>query len=74
MKLTEASEKAIVIISAMRINPRDVGKLSQLGLRVGSEVLVERFAPLGGPVMVRVGSREIALGKKLANKIQVEPV
>lgn len=74
MNLTEVPEKAVVIISAMRINQREVGKLSQLGLRVGSEVLVERFAPLGGPVMIRVASREIALGKKLANKILVETV
>ena len=72
MNLTEVPEKTNVIISAMPLNPRVIGKLSQLGIRVGIKVLVERFAPLGGPVMIRVESREVALGKKLSRKIEVE--
>ncbi len=74
MTLAETPNKAIVRICAMRVGLRATGKLSQLGIRIGSEVLVERFAPFGGPVMIRIESREIALGKRLAQKILVEVV
>ena len=74
MNLTDVPEKTTVIISAMPLNPRVIGKLSQLGIRLGSEVRVDRFAPFGGPVMICVDNREVALGKKLARKIEVENV
>lgn len=74
MNLTEVPEKTTVIISAMPLNSRVIGKLSQLGIRLGSMVRVDRFAPFGGPVMICVDSREVALGKKLARKIEVENV
>lgn len=74
MNLFEIKEKTTVQITAMDLENREVMKLSQLGLRVGSQIVVERFAPLGGPVLVMVELREIALGKKLASRIQVEKI
>lgn len=47
-------------------------KLRQLGLTPGQEVKVLRFAPLGGPVMVDVEGRSVALGRGIAARIQVE--
>ena len=47
-------------------------KLRQYGLHVGDTVQVLRFAPLGGPVLVSVNDREIALGRAVAEKIFVE--
>ena len=47
-------------------------KLRQLGLSPGREVKVLRYAPLGGPVMVDVEGRSVALGRGIAARIQVE--
>ncbi len=47
-------------------------KLKQYGLYVGDEIRVVRVAPLGGPLLVEVNGREIALGRAVAEKILVE--
>lgn len=47
-------------------------KLLQYGLHVGDLVCVLRTAPLGGPLLVDVNSRELALGRDVAEKILVE--
>jgi ferrous iron transport protein A len=47
-------------------------KLNQYGLYVGDEVRVVRVAPLGGPLLVEINGREIALGRAVAEKILVE--
>jgi Fe2+ transport system protein FeoA len=46
----------------------------QYGLHVGDELRMVRIAPLGGPVLIEVNGREIALGAVLAEKIIVELV
>jgi ferrous iron transport protein A len=54
---------------------RAVGhKLRQLGLSPGQEVKVLRYAPLGGPVMVDLGGRSVALGRGIAVRVTVETV
>lgn len=47
-------------------------KLTQHGLFPGDEVQVLRRAPWGGPLLVAVHGREIALGRGVAQKIVVE--
>jgi len=47
-------------------------KLKQYGLYPGDEVRVVRVAPLGGPLLVEINGREIALGRAVAEKILVE--
>ena len=47
-------------------------KLRQYGLHVGDCIRVVRAAPLGGPLLVEVNQREIALGRAVAEKILVE--
>lgn len=47
-------------------------KLKQYGLHIGDRVRVVRCAPLGGPLMIEVNGREIALGRAVAEKIFVE--
>ena len=49
-------------------------KLRQLGLCPGREVKVLRFAPMGGPVMVDVGGRSVAIGRGIAARILVEKI
>jgi ferrous iron transport protein A len=54
---------------------RGVGtKLRQLGLCPGRKVKVLRYAPLGGPVMIDVEGRSIAIGRGIASRVQVEMV
>ena len=47
-------------------------KLRQLGLLPGDCARVLRHAPLGGPVLVEVDGRSLALGRGVAYKIWVE--
>jgi ferrous iron transport protein A len=49
-----------------------IAKLTQIGLHEGDYVRVLRAAPLGGPVLIEVNGREIALGRGVAQKITVE--
>lgn len=54
------------------VSGRLQARLRQYGLHVGDEVRVLRSAPLGGPLLIAVNDREIALGGSLAEKIAVE--
>jgi ferrous iron transport protein A len=47
-------------------------KLVQYGLHLGDRLHVLRVAPMGGPLLVEVNGREIALGRAVAKKILVE--
>jgi ferrous iron transport protein A len=47
-------------------------KLIQYGLHTGDCIRLLRVAPLGGPLLVEVNGREIALGRRVAEKILVE--
>ena len=47
-------------------------KLIQYGLHMGDSIRLLRAAPLGGPLLVEVNGREIALGLSVAEKILVE--
>lgn len=56
----------------MQIQEKTRKKLLQYGLHVGDVVRVVRIAPLGGPLLVDINSREIAIGRDIAKKIIVE--
>ena len=47
-------------------------KLRQLGLVPGDNARVLRHAPFGGPILVEVEGRSIALGRGVASKVIVE--
>jgi len=47
-------------------------KLIQYGLHMGDCIHLLRVAPLGGPLLVEVNGREVALGRGVAEKILVE--
>ena len=48
--------------------------LEALGLVPGRLLVVERCAPFGGAVMVRVGDARYALGRAVCDQILVEPL
>ena len=49
-------------------------KLRQLGICPGREVKVLRFAPMGGPILVDVEGRSVALGRGIASRVKVEKI
>jgi ferrous iron transport protein A len=50
------------------------GTLLQYGFYPGEQIRVIRIAPFGGPVLVEVNQREVALGRNVAGKVRVELV
>ena len=48
-------------------------RLKQYGLHLGDRVCILRRASLGGPLLVGLNGREIALGRAVARNILVEP-
>lgn len=72
MVLLDVQHGSLVRISRLEggANMRD--KLTQHGLYPGDCVRVLRAAPMGGPLLVDVNGREIALGRGVAQKIVVE--
>jgi ferrous iron transport protein A len=49
-------------------------RLVDLGFRPGSAVRVERVAPLGDPIQVRLHGHRLALRRKEARRVQVVKV
>ncbi len=59
------------IVSLGAIGPMK-RRLMDMGLLVGEEVTVEKVAPLGDPIEVRIKSYSLSLRKQEANGIAVE--
>lgn len=74
MKLLDAPKNKSVRIVSYKGGVGVDFKLRQLGLSPGKEVRVLRYAPMGGPIMVDVEGRSIALGRGIAARVQVEVI
>jgi Fe2+ transport system protein FeoA len=72
MTLLDAPIGKTVIITEYRGGKGVYSKLRQLGLTPGRKVKVLRYAPLGGPLMLDVGGRSVALGRGIADRVHVE--
>jgi len=72
MKLLQASLNTQVKFLSVENGSSLMTKLNQYGLYQGDSMRVLRAAPLGGPLLVQVNGREIALGREIADKIIVE--
>jgi len=46
-------------------------RLMELGLLPGTQVEVVARHPLGGPILLKVGSSHVALGREIARKIEI---
>jgi Fe2+ transport system protein FeoA len=71
-RLIDMVKGSLVRIVSIEGNPRTRNKLSQFGLYPGDLVMVVRFAPFDGPVLLEVRGMEIALGRSIAEHILVE--
>lgn len=66
-----AGEKG-VIVKVTDERPDILHYLSKLGIKLGEQVLVQDKAPFDGPIMVKVGTANFALGKNVASVIWVK--
>lgn len=60
-----------------RVSDRDpevLRHLAKIGLQPGTEIVIERKDPYGGPVWVKVGKRRHAVGTELTTKVYVSKV
>ena len=71
MRLVDAQIGEVVRVVGFRGRKLDA-RLLQVGLYPGDRMRVLRLAPLGGPLLVDVGGREMALGRGVARRILVE--
>jgi ferrous iron transport protein A len=71
MRLVDAKVGEVVRVVGFRGRKLD-SKLLQVGLYPGDRMRLLRLAPLGGPLLVDVGGREMALGRGVARRILVE--
>jgi ferrous iron transport protein A len=75
MKMDVKTLLEVPVGNAVRLMKADGAlhtKLKTYGLHVGDCLRVLRVAPMGGPLLVEVNGREIALGRTVAEKIFVE--
>lgn len=49
-------------------------RLYQLGLFEGTDIVVKQNSRLGGPLLIECGGSRIALGRGMAQKIDVEEI
>ena len=74
MFLIEAQNGESIRIERFHTGASLAAKLRQLGLVPGDVAKVVRHAPFRVPILLEIHGREIALGRTIAAKIQVEVV
>lgn len=72
VSLTEVSAGERGVISAIEGGYGLVSKLDAMGIRIGKEVTKVSAQWMRGPVLLRQGNTQVAIGFGMAQKIQVE--
>lgn len=74
MRLLDVDNSETVRIIRLRGGHHMGEKLRKLALFPGTKVKVMRHAPLGGPIMIEVKGRSVAIGRGIAAHIIVEHI
>jgi ferrous iron transport protein A len=69
--LTSVALGAIATVAEIKLPPEKRPRLMEMGLLVGTEVQLVRFAPLGDPVEIKVRGYNLTLRKHEAEQIWV---
>lgn len=69
--LTSVSAGSIATVAEIKLPPESRPRLMEMGLLVGTQVELVRFAPLGDPVEIKVRGYNLTLRKSEAEKIFV---
>lgn len=72
MQLLEIEKGKLVRVVGFSGGKGLESKLRQLGVIPGDIARVVRHAPFGGPVLIEISGREIALGRGVAARVEVE--
>jgi ferrous iron transport protein A len=62
---------AAAVVKEINVPPASRVRLMEMGLLVGTPVVLVRFAPLGDPVEIKVRGYHLTLRKHEAEQIQV---
>lgn len=73
MTLADLDRGAGARVAALPDDPDAASQCASMGLTVGASATVLRRAPFGGPLHVRVGDVELAVGRELALRVVVSP-
>lgn len=68
MSLYSLKNNSIALIEKMPIVPL----LTSMGVREGIKISVVTKQPMGGPIVVQIGRRSIAIGKDVAEQILIK--
>ena len=49
-------------------------RLNQMGIHPGDHILVKRSGFMGGPILVQVHGTDVAIGKGMAQKVNVREI
>ena len=71
--LTSVALGATATVAEIKLPPENRPRLMELGLLVGTEVELVRFAPMGDPVEIRVRGYNLTLRRQEAELIYVRP-
>ena len=59
-------------VTSIDVPPEHRGRLLEMGLLVGTDIELIRFAPLGDPIDIKVRGYHLSLRKHEADQIQVQ--
>lgn len=62
------------IISKLPEGHRVNQKLSEMGIRCGMNIIVMQIVPFNGPVIIKAGQTQIAIGHGMSSRIKVNLV
>jgi len=51
-----------------------ISRLNALGIRPGQRITKVSSTPMRGPITIKIGNAQVAIGFGMANKIIVEPI
>lgn len=72
MRLDQINGKSIVKVEKIDGGWSVRQRLSQLGVRVGSRIIVKRGSPFRGPLLISISDTNVALGRGMASKVWVQ--
>ena len=70
--LTSLGVGQSAVVTEIKVPPENRGRILEMGLLVGTQVELVRFAPLGDPVEIKVRGYNLSLRKHEAEQILVK--
>lgn len=72
IQLTQLKCKKTAVIKRLEGGREFQRKISNLGVRIGKQVEVVSCQPFSGPMVIKIDSMRVAIGRGMASKVIVE--